>query len=69
MLQCKDCAQDVSVSALCTRGHRLADEGEGLMTVEPAQLDDLSIEREAVVGEPGFAEADAACVFVDDLAV
>ncbi len=37
------------------------------MAIEAAQLDDLSVEREAVIGEGGFAEADAAGVLVDEL--
>ena len=58
-------AQDVGVAALHARGHGLADEGEGLVAVEAAQLDDFAVEGEAVVGEGGLAEADAAGVFVD----
>ena len=38
------------------------------MAVEAAQLDDLSVERKAVIGERGFAKADAAAIFVNDLA-
>ena len=62
-------AQDVRVLALHAGGHGLADEGKGLMAIESAQLDDLAVEREAVIGERRFAEADAPRVFVDDLAV
>ena len=55
-------AQDVGIAALHARGHGLADEGEGLMAVEAAQLDDASVEREALRREARFAEADAAGV-------
>jgi hypothetical protein len=54
---------------LHARGHGLADEGEGLVAVEAAQFDDASVEREAFGSEARFAESDAACVFVKNLAV
>src|SRR5271165_155852 len=57
-------AQNLRVAALRTRRHSLPDPGESLMTVEPAQLDDLAVELEAVIGELGFAEAETAGVFV-----
>jgi len=50
--------QDVGIAALRTAGHRLANEGKGLMPVEAAQLDDFAVELEAVIGELGFAEAE-----------
>ncbi len=53
--------------ALDAAGHGLAYPGEGLMAVEAAQLDDGSVEREALGGEAGFAEADAARVVVEHL--
>ena len=53
-------AQDQRVAALDAGGHGLAYPGEGLMAVEAAQLDDRAVEREALRGEAGFAEADAA---------
>ena len=37
------------------------------MTIESAQLDDLAVELEAVIGELGLAEAEAAGIFVEDL--
>ena len=55
-------AQDVGILALHACGHRLTDEGKGLVAIEAAQLDDFAVEREALVGEDGFAEADAARV-------
>ena len=36
-------SQDVSIATLPTARHRLADEGEGLMAIQTAQLDDLAI--------------------------
>ncbi len=65
MLQCRLWRRMFGVLTLGARGHGLADEGEGLVAVEAAQLDDLSVEREAVIGEGGLAEADAAGVAVD----
>ena len=53
-------AQNVRVAALGAAGHRLADKGKGLMTVQPAQLDHFAVEFEAVVGELRLAETDGA---------
>ncbi|HWJ46041.1 MAG TPA: hypothetical protein VNS62_00220 [Candidatus Udaeobacter sp.] len=39
------------------------------MAIEAAQLDPFPIQFEAVIGELGFAEAETARVFVDDLVV
>ena len=41
-------AENVGVLALRAGGHGLADEREGLMAIEAAQLDDLAVEREAL---------------------
>ena len=60
-------AQNDRIAALGTAGHGLADEGEGLMPIESAQLDDFAVQLEAVIGELGFAEAEAAGVFVEEL--
>ena len=68
MLHLELVAQDLRVAALGTRRHGLTDEGEGLMAIEAAQLDDFSIELESVIGELCLAKAKAARVFVDDLA-
>jgi len=40
--------------------HRLSDKGEGLMAVQPAQLDHLAVQFETVIGELRFPEADGA---------
>jgi len=40
--------------------HRLTHEWERLVAIESAQLDDLSIQFEAVIGETRFAETDSA---------
>ena len=61
-------AQNVGVPALDAARHGLADKGKCLMTVQPAQLDDFAIQREAMIGELRFAKADGARVFIDDLA-
>ena len=49
-------AQNLRVTPLHAARHGLSDEREGLMTVEAAQLDDLSVQFEPVVGELRFAE-------------
>src|SRR5215472_6302564 len=67
MLQCRS-SRRIFASLRCARGHCLADEGEGLVAVEAAEFDDFSVEREALRGEDGLAEADAACVCVDGAA-
>ncbi len=36
--------------------HGLTDPGKCLVTIQPAQLDDFSVELETVVGELGFAK-------------
>src|ERR1700716_4371269 len=41
--------QDFRVLTLYARGHCLADEREGLVAIEATELDDFSVEREAVV--------------------
>jgi hypothetical protein len=61
-------AEDVGIATLHAAGHGLADVGEGLMAIEAAELDDFAVEGEAVVGEGGLAEADAAGLLVDDIA-
>jgi hypothetical protein len=57
-------AEDARIAALCAAGHGLSDEGEGLMAVEAAELDDFAVQLEAVVSELGFAEAEGALVLV-----
>ena len=60
-------AQDLGVAALGAAGHGLPDKGKGLMAVESAQLDDLAVQFEAVIGKLGLAKAEAAGVFVQKL--
>src|SRR5579863_8170269 len=48
-------AQDVGVFALGARRHSLADEWKRLVPVKSAELDDLSVQGEAVVGKDRFA--------------
>src|SRR5439155_11130090 len=60
-------SQDVGIAALYAPGHRLTNVGEGLVAVEAAQLDDLTIQFEAMVRELGLPKAEAARIFVQDL--
>ena len=53
-------AKDVGVAALHARRHGLAYEGKRLMTVEPDELDDFAVEREAMIGEHRLAKTDGA---------
>ena len=62
-------AQDLRVAALHAAGHGLAHPGKGLMTIESAQLDDLAVEFEAVIGKLRLAETEAARVFIEQLRV
>ena len=61
-------AQNVRIAPLHAARHRLADIGKGLVAIESAQLHDLAVEREAVVGERGFAKADAPRLLIHHLA-
>src|ERR1700759_4853202 len=61
-------AEDIGVFALGARRHCLADKWKRLVPVKSAQLDDFSVEGEAVVGKDRFAKPDAAGLLVDDLA-
>jgi hypothetical protein len=58
MLRCSSFRQDPGVAALAALGHGLADKGERLVTVESAQFDDPTVEREALVRELGVAKAE-----------
>ncbi len=62
-------AEDIGVPSLRATRHCLTNPWEGLMAIESAQLDDLAIQLEAVIGELCFAESETARVFVDDLVV
>src|SRR5580698_837043 len=48
--------KDLRIAPLHASRHGLAHKGEGLMAVEPAQLDDLAVQLEAVFGKPRIAE-------------
>src|SRR5215469_15570989 len=61
--------EDFSIAPLHARRHRLADPGEGLVAVKPAQFYDFAVQLEAVVGEFGVAEADAARIFIKNCIV
>ena len=50
-------AQDLRITTLHPTRHRLANERKCLMAIETAQLDDLAVQREALIGEGRFAEA------------
>src|SRR5206468_3765266 len=58
-------AQDIRILALHPRWHRLSDKRKGLVTIEPTQLHDLAIQREAVIREGGLAESDAPRILID----
>ena len=60
-------AEDARVAVLGAGGHGLSDEGKCLMAVEAAELNDLAVQFEAVLGELCFAEADGALVLIDQL--
>ena len=60
-------AQDVCVLALHAGWHRLADERKSLVAIEPAQFEDLSVEREPVIGERRLSETDAPGILIDGL--
>src|SRR5437588_3498713 len=44
-------AENLCVAALDAAGHRLPDEGEGLMTIQSAQLYDLAVQRKSVISK------------------
>ena len=58
--------QHIGVSLLTASCHGLTNERECLMPIESTQLDLLTIEFKAVIGEAGIAKAETALVFVDD---
>src|SRR5262249_14170238 len=57
--------KNMRVAPLRTGGHCLTNEGEGLMTIQPAQLDYLAIQFEAMIGELGITKADRASDLID----
>lgn len=60
-------AQNIGIAPLSAGRHRLTDEGKGLMTIEPSELDDLAVERETTRCEHRFAKANAARVGVENV--
>src|SRR5262245_28029535 len=57
--------EDLSIAPLDARGHGLSYKGIGLMMVEAAKLDHLSIQLESMIGERGLAKTKAAPVFIE----
>src|SRR5579871_2290140 len=53
-------AQNLCVATLNATRHRLTHPREGLMSIKPAQLDDLAVEFKTVVGKLGPAETESA---------
>ena len=51
-------------AALYAPRHRLTNVGEGLVAVEAAQLDDLTIQFEAMIRKLGLPKTEAARIFV-----
>src|SRR6266545_2432781 len=51
-------AKNVRVAPLRAARHRLPHAWKGLMTIKAAQLDDLAVQFESVIGKLRFAEAD-----------
>ena len=60
-------AEDVRILALNAAGHGLANEGKRLVAIESAELDDLAVEFESVIGELRVTETDSAGFLVDGL--
>ncbi len=59
-------AENRGVLPLNAGGHRAANKRKSLMAIEPAQLNDLSVQRETLLGERSLAKADAAHLFIDE---
>src|SRR5690348_10241556 len=59
--------ENLRVAALNASWHRLTDPWECLVPIKPSQLDDLTVEFKAVIGELGFAETESAGILVKDL--
>src|SRR5260370_39232255 len=60
--------QNYRIPTLYPRGHRLSYKWKRLMTIQPPELDDLSIERESMVRKRCLAKANPAHIFVDHMA-
>src|SRR6476661_134199 len=57
-------AKDIGVTTLNAPGHGLTDPREGLMAIQPPQLDDFAVQLESVVGELSLAEAEATGILI-----
>jgi hypothetical protein len=53
-------AEDFGVAPLHTPRHRLTDKRKSLVTIETAELEDLAIEFEAVIGKLRLTKTDFA---------
>ena len=60
-------AQDLRIAALNATGHGLAHVGERMMSIKPAQLDDLAIEFKTMIGELRLSKADPARIFIEQV--
>src|ERR1700683_217160 len=69
-------ANDVAVETIAqypgilpphTGWHRLTHKWKGLMTIQPAQFDDVAVQREAMICKDRLAKTHTACVFIDNM--
>src|ERR1700750_2785597 len=61
-------AQNVSILALDAGWHGLTHKRKCLMSVESAQLDDFTVQRESMICERRFAESHPPSILVNNLA-
>ena len=61
-------AKNLGITALHAARHRLSDEREGLMTIEAAQLNDLSVQFKPMISELCFTETQGASVVIQNAA-
>src|SRR5205085_7101101 len=59
-------AQNPRVALLNSRGHRLTNVGKSLMTVQPTQLQMLSVQLKTFRRELRFTETDPRLILIDD---
>src|ERR1700683_577610 len=57
-------AKDLCIALLHASRHSLTHKGEGLMTVESAQLEHFAVQLETVSGKPGLAKTDGARILI-----
>ncbi len=57
-------AEDLRILALRASGHGASGKREGLVAIESAQLHDLSVQGETVIGKSRLAEANPANLFI-----